>query len=734
MPVGPLGTEDALRLALTLLDASDPMAQRTARAVARESRGSPFLIEELVRTNRTTSSNTNATLAVLTLEQMVGDRLARLPDEARRLVEIVAVGGRPLPISVIAEASGLEDSVNEVIAFVSARRFVRTGLRAGRDVIETSHDRFRETIVAQLPKMTLREHHGRLAHVLEQAPGADAEAIAMHFLGAGDQERAARFAEIAADQAASKLAFDQAARLFRVTLDNLPANSGDVRRLRARLAGALELGGRAIESASVYLQAAEGATATEQVEYQRAAAQQLLNAGRIDEGAEILHRVLGAVGMSAPRTPLGALFWLIIYRIWASALGLRFKEREPRQVSDADRLRVDALCTVADGFGVVNFILGACMQARHYVEALRKGDRFQVLRAFSLEVAQIAATGKAESPRERELIALGRGLAERHHNSDGHVYFEGRWAIGCFMRGQWRQAQKALHIGLTAASTNRSGAAVGRLFLARTYSFLGDLKETIKREVPLYAEAEDRGDLNLTVNMRTSTYVRMWLASDDVERARRDVREALEQWSQKAFFVQHWQAMVYEPDIDLYVGDGGRAYARFARDLPALRRSLLLTAAYCRAVTLYTQGRLAIASIESSPSLRSARIGEARRASRGLRKGSNPFFTLLAVMVDATMENALGHREAAITLLRDSITRAQSTESHYYVEPLRHRLGELLGGDEGRALVDGAALAMEAQGVRNPARWVAVHLPGTWGTVAAPSPRAEEPEVRPVAR
>jgi len=65
--VGPLNAEDARRLATTLLDATDEMARRTARAVARESRGSPFLIEELVRSNRGVASATGATLAVLTL-------------------------------------------------------------------------------------------------------------------------------------------------------------------------------------------------------------------------------------------------------------------------------------------------------------------------------------------------------------------------------------------------------------------------------------------------------------------------------------------------------------------------------------------------------------------------------------------------------------------------------------------------------------------------------------------
>jgi serine/threonine protein kinase len=721
VPVGPLGLEDARRLALTLLDTPNAMTQETAQVVAREARGSPFLVEELVRMNRMTTSNGATTAPVLTLEQMIGARLGRLPDDARRLLEIMAVAGRPLPVSVVAEAAGLRDSVYEVVAFVAARRFLRTGSRDGADVVEMSHDRFRETIVAQLPALTLSGYHARLARALEQAPGpaADPEAIAMHFLGAGDTERAVHFAEIAADQACAKLAFDWAAHLFRITLANLPKSSSDERHLLVRLADALRLGGRAIESARVYLQAANGASASQQVEYQRAAAEQLLAAGRIDEGAEILRRVLGAVGMSAPRSPWAALISLLAYRLWLSAIGLRFEEREPQRVAPPDRLRVDVLCTVATGFGAVDVILGACMQARHLIEALRKGDSFQVLRAVSIEATQVESTGKAETKRGRALLALGRSLAERHGNV-GRLYFEARWGVGCYLRGKWKQALAGLQVVAEARMANSSTLATGLLFLARTHYFLGDLKENIKREAILYAQAEDRGDLNMTVNMRTSTYVLKWLAEDDPDRARRDVLEALAQWSQRGFFVQHWQAMVFAPDIDLYVGDGQEAYNRFVRSLPALERSLLLRSGNIRAWTHFTRGKLAIASIESDPSPRNARIAEARRAARALRRERNPWPHLLAALVDAATENASGRPDSAISALRDAIQRAESTNTLCCVPPARYRLGELLGGDEGLALVESATEALRAQGIRNPARWVATYLPGRWGVIRKP--------------
>jgi hypothetical protein len=457
-------------------------------------------------------------------------------------------------------------------------------------------------------------------------------------------------------------------------------------------------------------------SAWDNVRAQRADAERLLAAGRIDEGAEILHRVLAAVGMSAPRSPLSALFWLIVYRVWLAVLGLRFKERRSEEVRPEDRLRVDALWTASTAFGIVNIILGACMQARHFIEALRKGDRFQVLRAASSQAAYIAATGKPETERERALVDIGRALARRDGSPRARTHVEGVWGIGLFMRGHWRQANATLQSRDVADLANSSNAAQVHLFLARTYFFMGDLKECERREARLYTEAEDRGDLYTTVNMRTSTHVWKWLAADEPERARREVHEALAEWPHAGFLVQHWQAMVYAPAIDLYVGDVASAYDRFTRDLPALKRSLLLHAGFIRAVTFYTHGRLAIASIESHPELREARIAEARRISRRLRREYNPWTAMLAALVEAVANNAAGDQPATIAALRRAIEWAEATESGFYVPAARYRLGELLGGDQGRALMQSALQTLTEWGVRNPARWLWVYMPGSWGS------------------
>ena len=714
MSVGPLGLADTKRLALSLLDEQGERAERVARAVAHESRGSPFLIEELVRANQGRAEGSGeAALADLTLDQVVHNRLARLPGLGRTVVELICVGARPLPVLVVAAAMGAPDPIDMVVTQVVAQRFARVGLREGRDVIEAIHDRIRETVVGGLSPETLREHHARLARALENAPNGDGEAIAMHWLGAGERSCAARAAQAAAEQAVVKLAFDQAARLFRMALETGAPSVADARRLQLRLAQTLDYAGRGAECARIYLEIAGDAEPTEQIDYRRAAAEQLLAMGRLEEGAAVLDDVLAAVGIRAPRSPLSALFFLILYRTWQFFLGARFAGRRSDEVSPQDRLRVDALWTASLGYGLINLILAACMQARHLVEALRKGDRLQVLRAAVLEEAYLA--GRAKRPGRHEIAfgAIGSRLAELAGTAEARSYYETARGAALFLRGEWKQAQELLR----KAESTKTFASITmqrRLILERTRYYLGDVKESERQVAQLMAIAQDRGDLHTLVGLRTGAEIGRLLAADEPERARRELREARAEWSQKEFLVQDWQAMVNEPSIDLYVGDSGAAYDRFARDLPALRRSLMLHSGYVRAVTYATHGRLAIASIAAKPELRRRRMAEARAAMRKLRREYAPWTAVLAASIEALVANAQEDRPAALAALRRVIDLSIATDSLVVLPPAEYRLGELVGGEEGAERIQRAIRKLEEWGVKRPARWVDVSLPGRW--------------------
>ncbi len=711
--VGPLSEEDSRRLSLAILDSDDPDAQAIAAAATREAEGSPFLLDELTRSSNGRLRATQET--PLTLEQVIGERLAGLPEEARRVAELVAVGGRPVPVSTIGDAAGIA-STADVVTLLSLRRFVRMGLRDGREVVEPIHDRIRETIVAQLSAPAARAHHANLARAFEANPGTDPEAIATHLFGAGENARAAEFAERAAKRAAAKLAFDQAARLYaraaEATLDVEAA-----RRLRVRHAEALVLAGRGVQAARVYMRAAEGATAIESADFGRAAAQQLLMSGHIDEGGKALQSILASWGIALPRSALSAVFWLIVYRLMLAIRGLRFEERAAASVPTETRARIDAMHAVALGLSVVDQVQAACIQARHMILALDVGDSFQVMRAASLEATLLSARGGVETARERELYAIVERLAERSKDSEGHqVFYQAKTGIRHFLRGRWKQAREILDATYERYPNNR-GSANSNFYLFSLYSLwmLGDLREVAKRSAHMNADAKQRGDLYTSVNVRTACPALTFVATTgDLDAARRSVKDAMSSWSHSGYSTQHWQASMVLTSFDLYAGDGVSAYARLASETGAVKRSFILVGSqFMRGYHRYVRGVAAVASIDGAPESRARRLAEARQLGRGLEKEGMVWTKPFAALLTAVASNASGDRRAAAEALRGAIDLAVTADMSMYAAAAHHRLG-LLQGEGGRALVIEAESAMEAEDVRSPARFAAMLVPGRW--------------------
>src|SRR5580698_5028396 len=148
--------------------------------------------------------------------------------------------------------------------------------------------------------------------------------------------------------------------------------------------------------------------------------------------------------------------------------------------------------------------------------------------------------------------------------------------------------------------------------------------------------------------------------------------------------------------------------------MPLLKRSLLLHSGFIRTMTWLTWGRLAVASAVVNPEVKRARLTEARKMVRKLGREHDQWARAVAQLLRAATENADGRRDEAIVAMRSALQQLDATGTGYYQTPARYRLGQLLGGDEGRTLIQGAVGDLEAQGVHDPARWSGVHLPGTW--------------------
>ena len=718
LTIGPLTLEDSRSLALSLLGADDASAQQTADGIASESGGSPFLLEELARAasayHRIAMGDTLVARPAVSLDRMLAARVARLPDDARRLLEVIAIGGRPLPVATVGAAAQAGDSVTQLVAALRARRLVSASLRGGVEIVEASHERIRETIVVQLPPKVAREHHGQLARVLEATPDADPEAIASHLLGAGDKERAAVYAERAAEQAVTKLAFGQAARLFELTLETIGPASPEARRLEKRTGEACEWAGYAEKAARHYLKAAVGAPPLESVDLEGAAAAQLVAAGLIDESGDVSRRVLVAVGRKVPGSVVGTLVWVVIYRILSVFL-LAPKIDDVTPLAEEDRVRLEALHAIGRALAVVDPISAMYVKARHLVDALRSGSRVHIVRATAAAASNLATRGGRPSKRERALFDMSRRLSENGLEDSGYALYVTTYGVCKYLRGEWRESHVLLDEACAWLEAVRRWQAIANVFGVYAIAYLGDMREVKLRTTRLLADAERRGDLYTSVNLRASHPISAWLASDDVETARRHIRESMAQWSKTRFLVQHWQCMLWEAEIDLYAGEGPRAWDRLARDARPLRRSHLLSVQLMRAFTNYVRGRSAIASLESlGKSERTTRLAEATRAQRALEKEAMPWTDVLASLMSASVAKASGDAAAAERALRQSIERATATEMALHAAAARHQLGSLLGGEAGSALILEAADAMKTLGVRAPERYADLLVPGRW--------------------
>ncbi|HWM85788.1 MAG TPA: protein kinase, partial [Kofleriaceae bacterium] len=406
--VGALAPDEARELALLRLQREGTEGDALAGAIARESGGDPFLIDQLVRFLHAAGGQG----AEVSFSDVMRVRLSHLGPDARRVLELVALAGRPLAQQVVVRAAGLGRE-DQVMAVLRAGSLVRTSGAPELGRIETYHDRIRMAVVATLSEAQQRECHLALADALESGERPDPEALAVHLLGGGAVERGIEYAIEAAGKASAALAFERAAVFYRLAIDALAPEEISRRRLRAALGDALGNAGRGVDAAAEYLAAAEGIPAAEALELRRRAAEQLLRCGHLDDGLRALETVLGAVGMKLAPSPRRAMWSFLRQRGRARIRGLRYRERDPSQVSAERLTRVDICWSVAAAIGVIDTIRGLDFQTRHLLLALKAGEPYRISRALAIEGVYSSLGGRATWKRTQKLIGLAREIADR---------------------------------------------------------------------------------------------------------------------------------------------------------------------------------------------------------------------------------------------------------------------------------------------------------------------------------
>ena len=719
-----LGTVECRELARALLTGSSGEDDAAAESIARESGGNPFFLSELARSigsgaDVTASRTDGAAEGRVTLDGVIRQRVSRLPAAARRLLEIVALAGRPVAFSVAREAAEIESREN-VLEVLRTGHLIRTRGTAGREEIESYHDRVREAVAAALSPAILKSHHRRLAVALEASGHADPESLALHWKEAGDHERAAEYAAEAAQQASETLAFDRAGRLYSLALDLASgADTQALRHLRVKLGDALANAGRGADAASSYLIAADDASTAEALELRRRAAEQLLRSGRIDQGLPVLRGVLARVGFRYAETSVGSLLSFLFHRLRIRLRGLQFHERDSSQIAPEQLIRIDTCWSVSLGLGMIDTIRGRDFQARHLLLALKAGEPYRVARALANEAGYSAVQGRSSSARTADLVKAATALAERVGQPKALGVAQVAVGITAYLEGRWKTAWDLAKQGETILRERCTGVAweldTTHIYSLRALFYLGEIAELSARLPVLLQEAAERDDLFAATSLRTRHGYIAHLAADDMEKARREVHDAINGWSAQAFHLQHFFSLIGECDIALYAGEPEVAEDLLVERQRALKLSRLLQVQVFRTEWLHVRGRSSIAlAVVGAPPQSAAWLRAAERYARAIDRERVHWGDPLANLLRAGAASVRGDGKGAIGLLAAAETAFEAADMAFYAAVARRRRGELLGDTEGRALVDAADIAMRNQKIRNPARIAAMLAPGKW--------------------
>jgi class 3 adenylate cyclase len=237
LTLAPLGERHARELAVRRLGDTERVDE-----VIRVAEGNPLFIEQLAATIDETASGTLPT----SVRALVAARLDALPRAERALLIDAAVVGKVFWEGALRAVSNGGDLAG-LLEALERRDLVRrepASIIEGHQQFAFTHVLIRDVAYDLLPRADRARRHALVAEFFESSTGVSREAIgalARHWRGAGDHERAVAQLVRAAEQAERGWAKDHAALLYRealelVTEENVQQRSA----LRRRLAVATQ--------------------------------------------------------------------------------------------------------------------------------------------------------------------------------------------------------------------------------------------------------------------------------------------------------------------------------------------------------------------------------------------------------------------------------------------------------------------------------------------------------------
>jgi tetratricopeptide (TPR) repeat protein len=705
VPLLGLPRATAQALAEKLLGPSVPAAW--SQAIAQESRGHPLFLSELVGF---TQSHEFQAGGMINLDAALSARIESVTPEARALLELSALLGRPYGMLLLARALGV-DGVDEPARELLAHKLVR--VRRGHE-LSCFHDRIRHVVLKLIDKARLPALHRRLARALASFEAGDPSEQARHWDLAGELEEAIAAYRRAADQALEMLAFARAESCYAraLVLIETPEDARYLGLLVLR-GHALSRAGRSAEAAVVYAAAAKLSKGEERVRLSVRAAQQHIQGASIEPGLHAARSVLADLGVALPGSLRGAVLRIAWDRLCVAVQRDKLARltHEPRAGQDA--LVFDALEQLSQPIMLADTLTGAALNAFYVRHALRCGEPAQVARAATLDAfMQTVQRG----PRVAEpLFKLARKFAE--HSQDPAfeaflAFHEGSadtvsWQLGR-ARERLERAQTLVQMRLPGEPWLLTNI---RVSLGGVLRHVGDHLTLAQASSTWLAEARERQD-RFAVALLSGTgcgWVRhlMW---DEPDAARAELDQAFAYLPQEPFGYAHFGQLYGVQQTLLYAG-GSAAQRWLSARRNTYDKVLAFKTRFAGEVYQVTHAlALLAACVEAPKAARGQYLSDAKVVVKRLARIDSPYARGTAALARSQICALLGQPELALSearKARETFAQIGLFTSHAasYLE------GLLEGGQGGRERCEAALSAYAEQGWKEPRRAMLTTVP-----------------------
>jgi eukaryotic-like serine/threonine-protein kinase len=421
--------------------------------------------------------------------------------------------------------------------------------------------------------------------------------------------------------------------------------------------------------------------------------------------------VLSDVGLSFPATPGAAVARLAWERVKLRAKGLEFRERE---ATEWERAQVDVCFSAAVGLAMTDLLRTAAFSVQHLNLALKSGEPERIARGLAFEMGVAPGAGEEGLRWASRALPVAERLSEKH----GTAYHRGLFFLAqghvAHLNGQWKAAVEWLARAEGFLRESQTPDLHWALLSGHVLSLIsmvasGDLLSAAARIPSLFNEARQRGELHRLALMAYPA-VLVELAHDRPDSARKLLRELLREDATDSFDLRDFTQLHCTLLIARYEGREADTWREISERWARIERSKLLVVNIVRVTALAERGSAALCQATSSPSAAFTRI--ATRAARQLEGEHLPHARALSGLLRARIEVLQGNPSRGLSLLTETSLRLDSAGLSLHADCTRRVSASLMGGHISAMLIQEADQRLRAQGVRDPARFSAMMVPG----------------------